>query len=131
MNKLRVIFVVSLAAASFAVVGWAAEKGVASWPGTADQIRKGKIDVGKTYGMEFGQRFHKIHADTIGVGCNTCHSDNVSTSAQRFSQSAAVDMSKNAPGAVDRRVCLSCHSGGGIARDAYGPEPPAYGPKAR
>lgn len=85
----------------------------------ADNITKGKINVGKKYGMGSEQRFHKIHADVVGLDCATCHVDKADPSVAVFTEQPPVDISKDAPGPVDRRVCQGCHRSG-PARDVYG-----------
>jgi len=87
MNNLRVIFLVLLVAGLFAgvIASQAADSGVTPWPSTAEKIRKGEIDVGKEYGMAPDKRFHRIHADTVGLECSTCHADRIPASAQVFS----------------------------------------------
>jgi len=125
MNNLRVIFLVLLVAGLFAgvIASQAADSGVTPWPSTAEKIRKGEIDVGKEYGMAPDKRFHRIHADTVGLECSTCHADRIPASAQVFSVPPAVDISSASPGAVDRRVCQGCHIAG-PAREIYGPRAP-------
>ncbi len=66
----------------------------------AEQIRSGEIDVGDEFGMEKDQRFHRIHADAIGMDCSQCHVDEAP-------YEVAPATSKEGP--VDRRVCLGCH----------------------
>lgn len=79
----------------------------------AREIRAGKIDVGDEYGMEPEQRFHVIHADTLGMKCTQCHVDEAP-------YEVAVPYSDEAD-PVDRRVCLGCH--------VNGPGTPLYEPQ--
>jgi hypothetical protein len=70
----------------------------------AEQIRTGEIDVGDEYGMVREQRFHRIHADTIQMGCTQCHvADAPYDLMEPYSKSGQLK------GPVDRRVCLGCH----------------------
>ena len=67
----------------------------------AVQIQNGEIDVGQEYGMALDQRFHEIHATALGMECTRCHVTE-----------APLEMAlppSNAPGPIDRRVCLGCH----------------------
>lgn len=124
MNILRAVFLVLLLAGLFAgAATQAADNGVAPWPATAEKIGKGGIDVGKTYGMAPDQRFHRIHNDTLGLECATCHSDKLPASVRTFSEPPAVDVSSASPGAIDRRACQGCHIAG-PARNIYGPRAP-------
>lgn len=86
----------------------------------AGKIRAGRIDVGKQYGMAPDRRFHRIHADTVGLDCAGCHVEKFPAGTEIFSLPPAVDLSKDSPSPVDRRRCLGCHSGG-VAKKVYGP----------
>lgn len=70
----------------------------------AEQIREGEIDVGEELGMALDQRFHRIHAQAIEMECTQCH---VQEAPLEVAQP-----SSDAPGSVDRRVCLGCHVNG-------------------
>lgn len=84
---------------------------------TAEKIRKGEIDVGKEYGMELGKRWHKIHADVLGLKCNYCH---ISSYADDFIYQRKYKLPvRGAPGVVDRAICLGCHKQNGPARELY------------
>lgn len=85
--------------------------------GLAEAIRNGDIDVGTEHGLAFDQRYHKIHAEVLGLECATCHTkaNDMPTSQAIFS---AQDVSPQAPGPVDRRACLGCHRTG-PGKDLY------------
>lgn len=70
----------------------------------AEKIRTGEIDVGEEYGMAPDQRFHQIHATTIGMECTRCH---VTEALFEVAPPPA-----DAPGPVDRRICTGCHMTG-------------------
>ncbi len=70
----------------------------------AEKIRAGEIDVGDEQGMALDQRFHRIHAQAIEMECTQCH---VQEAPYEVAQP-----SSDAPGPVDRRVCLGCHLNG-------------------
>lgn len=91
-----------------------------SLPALAEEIRKGQIDVGKQYGMAPDLRFHKVHSDVLALECSACHADKFPAGAGIFALPPAVDVSKDSPSPIDRRVCLGCHVEG-IARKVYGP----------
>jgi hypothetical protein len=100
--------------------GCATAKGPVNLPALADEIRKGQIDVGKQYGVAPDLRFHKIHSDVLAVECSACHAEKFPAGAGIFALPPAVDVSKDSPSAIDRRVCLGCHTGG-VASKFYGP----------
>ena len=70
----------------------------------AKSIQDGEIDVGDEYGMAEDQRFHVIHSDVVGMKCTQCH---VQEAPLEVAQ--PLNISDEAPGPVDRRVCLGCH----------------------
>lgn len=86
---------------------------------TAEQIRNGGLDVGKTYTMEFSGRFHTIHAKALGMGCLSCHTTPGYASDHLFLRIAEFPQ-RGHPGAVGRATCISCHQEGGIAARWYG-----------
>jgi len=80
-------------------------------PSTAKAIKSGKINVGKTTGIEPGQRFHNIHNKTLGLECNSCH---ISNFAPDYAyQKKYKDI--GGMGHVDRGICLGCHKENGPA----------------
>jgi hypothetical protein len=100
--------------------GCATAKGPVNFPALAEEIRKGQIDVGKQYGVTPDLRFHKIHSDALAVECAACHVEKFPAGRDIFAAPPAVDVSKESPAPVDRRVCLGCHTGG-VASRFYGP----------
>ncbi|MGQ9630545.1 MAG: hypothetical protein ACUVXI_09560 [bacterium] len=98
----------------------AAEEGFTPLSVLAEKIRKGEIDVGKEYGMASDRRYHKIHAEVVGLECNSCHIGKVSARMEPFAARPPVDISPEAPETVDRRVCLGCHLAG-PGKDIYSP----------
>lgn len=100
-----------------------AKEGAASLPTLAEKVRKGEIDVGKAYGLALEQRFHRIHAEVVGLECATCHVEKLPASATVFTLRPAVDASPDSPDLIDRRACLGCHTAG-PGRDAYAPRRP-------
>lgn len=106
------------AAALVALAGTAFAAGLED---TAGQIRAGKIDVGKTFSLKEGARFHTIHAEKVGLGCTTCH---VSGFAADYLLLRKEDrLPQDQPGPVDRSACLGCHRPDGPATTFYGPAP--------
>lgn len=80
-------------------------------PGTARAIKSGKINVGKTSGMEPGKRFHNIHNKVLGLQCQSCHISGFAPDyAYQRKYKDVVGM-----GHVDRGVCLGCHKENGPA----------------
>jgi uncharacterized repeat protein (TIGR01451 family) len=71
----------------------------------------------KVYGLAQGQRYHKIHAGQLGLGCTTCHKSQVSDPEAIF---ITQDVSPLAPGPVDRKACLTCHRSSGPGPTFYG-----------
>jgi hypothetical protein len=72
----------------------------------AEAIRAGEVDVGEEFGTALGQRFHNIHAQTVGMACNQCHVDEADAPDE------VAPAPVGAPGVVDRRVCAGCHLNG-------------------
>lgn len=70
----------------------------------ARNIQDGEVDVGDEFGMAQGQRFHVIHADVVDMKCIHCHVDEALLEVAQPS-----NITDEAPGVVDRRVCLGCH----------------------
>jgi len=77
----------------------------------AQSIQDGEIDVGDEYGMAQGQRFHNIHAEVVDMKCTQCH---VQEAPLEVAQ--PINLTGEAPGQVDRRVCLGCHLNGPAAK---------------
>jgi len=129
MKRTMLIFLVLLGAglAAGAVIGGCAtattKEGLVPLPTLAEKVRKGEIDVGKSYGMAPDRRFHKIHNEVVGLECATCHADTVPASAAPFMVGPAVDISVDSPGPIDRRACLGCHLAG-PGRNVYTPGKP-------
>lgn len=98
----------------------AAAESPTNLPGLAERIRTGQIDVGTQYGMAPDRRYHRIHADVLGLDCATCHAEKFPAGTEIFAVPMAVDVSRNSPAPVDRRVCIGCHTGG-IGSKVYGP----------
>lgn len=92
----------------------------ASLAKVAENIRNGKIDVGKHYSMDFKTgRFHIIHADKMLIDCKNCHyGKEYKTDYQVMGKHKP--MPDKMPGRLQRGVCLGCHSEGGIATAWYG-----------
>ncbi|GAB4545481.1 MAG: hypothetical protein Kow0063_39570 [Anaerolineae bacterium] len=65
------------------------------------------------YGMALNQRFHQLHTVVAEMNCTRCH---VEEAPLEVAQPPS-----EAPGPVDRRVCLGCH--------LTGPAPKFYEPK--
>lgn len=127
MNRGRAILLVTVVTAlALAIAFGAASAGDdkrAALGAVAEEVRNGKVDVGKTYGMAPDARFHRIHTDVIGLECASCHVDSPAPSVALFTARPAVDISPNVPGPVDRRNCQGCHRAG-PARDIYGTKTP-------
>jgi hypothetical protein len=128
MNRVILILVLFVVIGLISRLAVAAEKDKPTpLPTVAEKIQKGEIDVGgkanKAFGMGQDQRFHRIHNKVLGLECGTCHVNKVPLSTEIFTLRPAVDASAQAPGIVDRRVCLGCHTAG-PGRDIYGPKKP-------
>ncbi len=85
----------------------------------AKDIRNGKIDVGTEYSVDYNDdRFHKIHADTLGLNCSTCHAGKQYQPdfvlLRKYEEEAGEPRRK-----LDRAPCLGCHQAGGIATTWY------------
>ena len=118
------VLVVTLAVASGLSCGGTSEetkKPTIDVPGekvreVARKVGSGEADVGSESGLQVGGRYHNIHTAELDMECADCHLSEPSTTQTVF---FAQDGSPQAPGAVDRQVCLQCHQGGG-ASDLYG-----------
>ncbi len=90
----------------------------------AEAIRRGEIDVGTTYGLALGQRFHNIHANVLGLACQTCHQASKYPEdylyIRKYVAEKLVEEGKLL-GVVDRGVCIGCHRQNSIARPFYMP----------
>jgi len=78
----------------------------------AQSIKAGKINVGKTPGMELEKRFHNIHTKVLGLESTSCH---ISVFAPDYIyQKMYKDV--DGMGHVDRGICLGCHKENGPAK---------------
>lgn len=82
----------------------------------AKRIRDGEIEIGNEFGMGEDQRFHVIHTDIIDMKCLQCHVEDAPLEV-----AAPLNITDEAPGIVDRRVCLGCHLNG-PASNLYEPK---------
>lgn len=83
-------------------------------PETAEKIVKKKINVGKIPDMAFENRFHNIHNKVIGLECDSCH---ISGYRDDFLYQLKHKLpERDAPGVVDRGICLGCHKANGPAK---------------
>lgn len=96
-----VIFSLLIAGSAFAI----------DIPGTAKAIKSGKINVGKTTGMEPEKRFHNIHNKALGLQCQSCHISGFSPDYAYQKKYKDV----GGMGHVDRGICLGCHKENGPA----------------
>jgi len=80
---------------------------------TAEAIAAGEVDVGEEYGMEDGQRYHTIHQEVLGLKCSSCHVDAYADDYV-YQRRYKVPV-RDAPGPVDRGLCLGCHKENGVA----------------
>ena len=79
----------------------------------AVRVVKAEVVQDEDYGMALNQRFHQLHTDAMGMECTQCHVEEAPLEVAQ--------PSSEAPGPVDRRVCLGCH--------LTGPAPKFYEPK--
>jgi hypothetical protein len=87
--------------------------------GLAEDIRKGKLDVGTEYSLDVGTgRFHNIHANALGLGCATCHAGTEYQSDFLLLRKYE-EVAESSPGRPDRSSCLGCHQTGGTATTWY------------
>ncbi len=86
----------------------------------AEQLREGRIDVGKDYSTNFKTgRMHRIHADKLLIDCSNCHyGSDYKADYQVMGKNKA--MPDKMPGRLQHVVCLGCHGKGGIATPLYG-----------
>lgn len=85
----------------------------------AEEIKGGKIDVGKEAGMELDQRWHNIHVNELNMDCEKCHIDRYEENYLYQRKHKVPE--RDAPGVVKREICLPCHKKGGPAlTELYG-----------
>jgi hypothetical protein len=106
-------------AALFASTAFAAGPFNAALDDTAEKIRSGEIDVGKSKTMEFTGRFHTIHTKALGMGCVACHATLAYAPDHLFLRAAEFPQ-RGHPGAVPRADCIGCHQQQGSATPWYG-----------
>jgi hypothetical protein len=88
---------------------------------SAEAIRAGTVNVGKEYSLSDEGRFHKIHADTLGIKCGGCHTNDAYPDSYlylrkaEFPETVAGEKVK----AVERAKCIGCHSEGNVATVFY------------
>lgn len=88
---------------------------------TAEAIRAGAVDVGKTYSLAEEGRFHKVHTEVLGIKCGGCHANDAYPDnylylrKAEFPHMAAGEKVK----AVERAKCIGCHSEGNVATVFY------------
>jgi hypothetical protein len=109
-------------AATVTVTQTVAKPQVLSLAEIAEMIRKGEIDVGDKYGMEFGERFHNIHVKVLGLSCKACHQAPKYADDYLYIRKAVVEeevKEGHMPGVVDRGTCMSCHRDNSVAKTFY------------
>ena len=106
-RTVTLIYIAVLMVGLVSIIGCVVEP--TTLPETAKAIEEGNIDVGKEYGLAPDQRYHEIHATTLGLECATCHTANADSTNKVVS---AWNVSPQAPGPVDRTGCLGCHHAG-------------------
>ena len=84
----------------------------------AEKIRSGEIDVGDDYTMAESGRYHTIHSEILGLDHETCHIGDEFTEDYLDQRKYKVPV-RDAPGVVDRRICISCHTEGGPAGELF------------
>ena len=82
-------------------------------------LRSGAIVVGNEYSMDPTARYHEIHAEVLGLDCQTCHTTQ-NYSEDYLYQRKYNELNPGDPGVIDRGTCLSCHKTGGVASELYG-----------
>ncbi len=85
----------------------------------AEQIRKGKIDVGDVYSTDYKLgRLHKIHADSLLMDCSNCHYG-LYYKADYLSLGKFKPLVQQSRGRLQKWTCLGCHQLGGMATPFY------------
>jgi len=79
----------------------------------AKDIKEGKIELGNEFGMEIGERYHKIHSEILGMDCENCHIERYEEN-YLYQRKYKVPV-RDAPGVVKREICIKCHSSKGPA----------------
>lgn len=88
---------------------------------TAEAIRVGTVDVGKTYSLAEEGRFHKIHTEVIGMKCGGCHTNDAYPDNYLYLRKSEFPhmMGGEKVKAVERAKCIGCHSEGNVATVFY------------
>lgn len=88
---------------------------------TAEAIRAGTVDVGKTYSLSDEGRFHKIHTETLGMKCGGCHSNDAYPDNYLYLRKAEFPhvLAGEKVKAVERAKCIGCHSEDSVATAFY------------
>ena len=108
---------VTLISIAILVVGLIVGSVISCTPPAEEKEEPKAVEVGKDEsGLAVGQRYHNLHSEE-GVECATCHIGAPDTTQTVF---GAQDVAAMAPGPVDRKACLACHSGSGPGEDLYG-----------
>lgn len=105
-----------VAVACIALAGAAFAGGIED---TANEVRAGKSDVGTTFSVSLGARFHTIHTEKLGFGCSTCHVTGFPDDHLLLRKDDK--LAEGQPGPVERSTCLACHREGGPGTTFYGP----------
>ena len=110
MKKNTIIFIILILLTSTGLLF----AGKINFGWTTKAIEEGKIDVGTVPDMDYGNRYHNIHTEVLGLDCTSCHINKYADDYlyQRKYKLPVRDM----PGPVDRGACLSCHREGGVAK---------------
>ncbi|MGA9992921.1 MAG: hypothetical protein WBP86_11405, partial [Thiobacillaceae bacterium] len=85
-------------------------------------VRSGTALVGGEYSLDpTDGRFHRIHAKAIGLKCAACHASDTYPENVLFLRKAEFphDVDGQKVKAVNRALCIGCHSEGSVATPFY------------
>lgn len=88
---------------------------------TAEGIRAGTVNVGKTYSLAEEGRFHQIHGETLGIKCGGCHTNDAYPADYLYLRKSEFPhvLAGEKVKAVERAKCIGCHSDGNVATVFY------------